>query len=207
MKMGHNLILSAPFVRYKYGRLDGKIRAGNICAGLLSFRQDSPGKFSSGMIGIYLPVSRNKKNLDNINNMYSDYLHLGKYFPDIAILTANLAYYDYSSERFFLGLELGPDFYIIRDGGDTNFLLHYGINGGIKKGKMIYSAEFNGAFICTGSLEKFSDRIIPFLSFGANLTGSKVLPGVFFQIPLRKNFRDEINGVLGVKLKYHKFNG
>jgi hypothetical protein len=59
-----------------------------------------------------------------------------------------------------------------------------------------------GVFIVTEKFESFGERFEHFLTFGAQLTGSPVRPGIFYMLPLHNDLREIIDGALGIKVDF-----
>lgn len=132
---------------------------------------------------------------------YSNYYEIQKYIPDMLTVYGNYAYYRNQSNGAIFGVEIGPNLFIpTKDEGDVELFAHYGIFGGFKLTSVTLSAELEGLAIISEDIDDFEDRFTHSLVFGGQWTGSNIKPGIYYQIYLDKDIRDDVDGVLGIKV-------
>ena len=78
--------------------------------------------------------------------------------------------------------------------------IHYGISGEFKLTNVTLSAELAELAIISEDIDDFEDRFTHSLAFGAQWIGSNIKPGIFYQIYLKEDFRDVVDGILGIKV-------
>jgi hypothetical protein len=82
----------------------------------------------------------------------------------------------------------------------VELFIHYGISGGFKMTNVMLSAELGGLVFISEDIDDFEDRFVHSLAFGAQWTGSNIKPGIYYQIYLKEDFRDVVDGILGIKV-------
>lgn len=170
---------------------------GNIFIGLETNPEILNDRRSILSFGIFLPTS--EENV-GFNGSYVNNYDLQRYIPNSLGLYFNYAFHKINSHGLFYGLEIGPNILIPtkKNGGDTEVLLHYGVNVGFQINKLSLNAELLGIAIITEKVDKFDDRLINLLNFGAEWKGTTITPKVFYKIYLKEDIRDFIDGVLGL---------
>ena len=126
-----------------------------------------------------------------------------KYFPDAMTLTGNYAYINHDESGLRLGLQVGPDLLIpTDDGGDTEFLMHYGLTAGYSGERFAALTELMGLMYVTEDFDEFSDRFAHSIDFGVSYVSPHFMPGVFYKIWLKEDLSDVVDGVFGVVLDF-----
>ena len=64
--------------------------------------------------------------------------------------------------------------------------------------RLLLNLELLGVAIVSEDVEDFGDRFINILDFGAQWEETIVTPKIYYKIYLRKEFREFIDGVLGI---------
>jgi hypothetical protein len=194
---------SFPYSRYAFGEGDdSESFIGNLYAGLQHLtRSGNVSRIVS--FGAYIPTADD--DLSNlIFGMFTNYEDLFKYYPDAWTFYGNFAYFNITQGGARLGLEVGPDLLVpTGDGGDdAEFLMHYGITAGYQGEMFAAFTELIGLAMLTEDYDDFSDRFTHSIDFGLSYVSPRFMPGVFYKIYLKDEFRDMVDGVLGVTVKF-----
>jgi hypothetical protein len=146
---------------------------------------------------IYLPTADENA---SFTGLYGNYYDLQKYLPNALGFYFNYAYHRITNKGFIYGLETGPNLIIPTksDGSNSEFLVHYGVNGGYQINDLLISAEFLGLMMVSENFQNFSDRFINMIDLGMQWKGHMVVPKIFYQIILKKELNDVVSGILGV---------
>ena len=132
---------------------------------------------------------------------FTNFYELQKYLPDVLTLYGNYAFRSSKPGGAIFGFEIGPNFLIpTEDGGDSELFLHYGLTAGFQMTQLAIFAELAGIAIITEDVDDFGDRLSHVIAFGAQWTGSRLRPGVFYKLYLDEDLSDSVDGVLGIKL-------
>ncbi len=197
--VGHklNLIGSIPYSIFSAKDEDSEGGIGSIYVGI----QTKPKTENSCLsLGIFLPTATDEFS-PFLVGLYSNYYELQKYVPDLLTIYGNYSYYKDQARGAVFGVEIGPNLWIpTKDDGDVELLAHYGISAGFKMTSVTFNAELEGLAIITEDIDNFEDRFTHSLAFGAQWTGSNIKPGIYYQIYLKEDFRDVVDGVLGIKV-------
>jgi len=196
-----NLVGSLPYTIFSAKGEDSKSGIGNIYVGIQTKQMSESGNNSNLSMGIFLPTATDDFS-PMVLGVYSNYYEIQKYFPDMLTIYGNFAYFRNQSSEAIFGIEIGPNLFIpTEDNGfdDAELFAHYGISCGFKMTNVTLSAELAGLAFISEDIDNFEDRFIHSLAFGAQLTGSHVRPGIFYGIYLKEDFRDVVDGVLGIK--------
>jgi hypothetical protein len=197
-----NFAGSVPFNTASGEDVDGESSIGDIYLGIQT-RSASADKGASVSFGVFLPTASEEKFLPLIVGLSTNFYELHRSLPDVLTIYTNFDYHNRQTNGPMFGLEIGPQLYIpTEDGGDTELFAHYGVSGGVQLTNVALSAELLGIVVITEDYENFGDRFTHFIDFGAQLTGYSVKPGIFYSIPLDDDFRDDLDGVLGVKVDF-----
>jgi hypothetical protein len=192
---------SLPYTRFAFGEDDdSESYIGNLYAGLQSIsRKDGGSAIVS--FGAFFPTA--EEDLGHLLfGVLSNYENMFKYYPDAWTVTGNFAWFKTREGGARLGLEAGPD--VLIPGGDNDseaeFLLHYGFTAGYQGKRLLAAAELVGVVWITEDSDEFSDRFVYSIDFGASYLSRHFAPGIFYKIYLKDDFRDLVDGVLGVSL-------
>jgi hypothetical protein len=192
---------SLPYTRFAFGEDDdSESYIGNIYAGLQSISRKGGGS-AIVSFGAFFPTA--EEDLGHLLfGVLTNYENMFKYYPDSWTLTGNFAWFKTSEGGARLGLEAGPDLLVpVGDNdSDTDFLLHYGFTAGYQGKRFLAAAELIGLVVFTGDSDEFSDRFVHSIDFGASYLSRHFAPGIFYKIYLKDEFRDMVDGVLGVSL-------
>jgi hypothetical protein len=196
-----NIVGSLPFATFSAKDEDSESGIGNIYVGFQTRQVSEFGNKTSLSIGIFVPTATDELSPMAVG-IYSNYYEFQKYIHDMLTVYGNFSYYKYQSRRAIFGVEIGPNLFIPtkKDGGDVELFAHYGISGGFNLTNIVISAEFAGLAFISEDIDDFGDRFIHSLAFGAQWTGGNVRPGIFYEIYLKEDLRDFVDGVLGIKL-------
>jgi hypothetical protein len=194
-----NLVGSLPYTTFSAKGEDTESGIGNIYVGFQTKQVSEFGNKSSLALGIFLPTAT-----DDFSPMflglYSNYYEIQKYIPDMLTVYGNYSYCKDQSRGAIFGIEIGPNLFIPTKGdGDVELFAHYGIFGGFKLASVTFSAELEGLAIISEDIDDFEDRFVHSFAFGAQWTGSNVRPTIFYEIYLKEEYKDVVDGVLGIK--------
>jgi len=201
-----NLVASLPYSTYSNDDDVSDNDIGNLYIGLQSRSKFSGDKGTILSIGAFLPIASEDEYLVYLTSAFTNYHQLQKYLPNTLILDMNFARFDSHSGGAFWGIEIGPNLWIPTKDDDedneTELTVHYGISGGFQLSNLAIFAELVGLVILTEDYDEFSDRFYHTLGFGAQWTTGMVKPGIFYNIYLKEDLSDYIDGVLGIKLEF-----
>ena len=65
---------------------------------------------------------------------------------------------------------------------------------------VMLGVELEGIVFLSEDIDDFEDRFNHSVAFGAQWTGRNIKPGIYYQIYLKEDFRDYVDGVLGIKV-------
>lgn len=154
----------------------------------MGFRHILKEDFKTSIIfGVFLPTGFANRMSEEA--VLSDYTGYQKFINSDVGLYANYNYLRAKSGMIY-GFELGPNLSV--QSNKTDFFGHFGIRGGIQRGKLQFNVEYKGVFI-----DKF-DPFISFLNFEVNLRESFFNPALFFRTYVTGN--THLAGVLGLSL-------
>lgn len=195
-----NLVGSLPFTVFSEKGYDSENGLGNIYFGFQTWKSSGLGNKASLSLGVFLPTARDKIETAVLGG-YSNYYELQKYFPDMLTVYGNYSFISNQSRGAIFGIEIGPNFFIPtkKDNGEGELFAHYGISGGFKLNKIMISAELTGLAIISEDIDDFGDRFVHSLAFGAHWTGGNIRPTIFYSIYFEEEYRDFVDGVLGIK--------
>ncbi len=151
--------------------------------------------------GLFLPTADEKSGGYGI---LADYYNLQKYTVKSTGFYFNFAFLKMYEDGFNLGLELGPNL-VIPTGNShakTELYAHYGINGGIKVEKLFFNVELTGIAILSEDVNNFDDRFVNLLSLGFQWQDETFTPKLYYQIYLRDQLKQVVDGVLGIGLTF-----
>jgi hypothetical protein len=193
-----NLVGSIPYMTFKFENFS-ESGVGNIFIGLQTHSGFNKGKSSAGSFGLYLPTSG--EDICGLFGAYTHFIDYAKYVTDLLTFYGNYSYVNRTPKGFRLGVEIGPDLVIpTGDGGDTDFLIHYGFTFGFQDENFAVLSELMGLVIITEEADDFGDRFLHSLDFGFTYLRYNVKPGIFYKLYLKDDFSDIVEGVLGIKV-------
>jgi hypothetical protein len=150
---------------------------------------------------VFIPTASDKEDKWTLSalSVLTNNHELQKYLPDMLTLHGNIAYHSMKSEGAIFGIEGGPCLFVpTEDDGDSELLVQYGLMGGARVQDFAIFAELLGLAIVTEGDMEFGDRFDHDLTFGLQwLRG----PGVFYKLYLDEDYRDVVDGVVGIKLE------
>jgi hypothetical protein len=195
-----NVLGSLPFTVFSENDHFSKSAIGNAYIGFQT-RQSSKQEYKASLsLGLFLPTATDEFPPAFLG-WYSNYYELQKYFPDVLTIYGNYSFISNQSRKAIFSVEVGPNLFIpTEEGGQVELFAHYGISGGIKLNKILLSAELTGLAIISEDIDDFNDRFVHSLAFGAQWTGSNISPTIFYAIYLKDEYRDMVDGVLGIKI-------
>ncbi|KPK89026.1 hypothetical protein AMJ80_10355 [bacterium SM23_31] len=199
-----NIVCSLPIDWYKYKHTSSffsiersEKEIGNIYIGIQTRGGILPEGGWSLSLGTFLQTAGKRVWIGQWANYYDVY----KVWEDAFTFSGDVSYRNNASGDFMWGFEIGPRIVIPID-YDAELFTNYEITGGFTVRKVIILSELLGRAIVTEKTLKPSERFDHFITFGAQLTGNVLRPGIFLQIPLDKDFRDIVSYVLGFKTEY-----
>jgi len=201
----YNWVVSMPF-SYMYMSEDGYSESnsavGNLYVGLQQRLKAGVNKGLTGSAGLFLPLAPEDDYFATFLGYLSDPARVYKYMPNTLTFRGTITYHRYW-EMAFLKVELGPDvlFPTKKSGADMEVLVHYGIGGGLKLGNFALAGEFFGYSILTQEVDDIGDRFFNYINFGVTWTKGRIRPGIFYMIPFDEDFRDFLDGVIGIKVE------
>lgn len=197
---GINLVGSLPFSVFSEKDYDSESGLGNIYFGFQTRKSSGLGNKASLSLGVFLPTARDKIE-PVVFGAYSNYYELQKYLPDMLTVYGNYSFVSNHSSGAIFGIEIGPNFFIPtkKDYGEGELFAHYGFSSRFKLNKIMISAELTGLAIISEDIDDFGDRFVHSLAFGAQWTGGNIRPTIFYAIYLKEEYRDFVDGVLGIK--------
>lgn len=198
-----NLVGSLPLSIVNITGAENEGSIGNIYVGLQSRLKSRRQNVISLSLGVFLPSMSESNYGAAYVGIYSDYYEVQKFIPKLLTLYGNLAYHRIKPYGFLFGFEVGPNIMIPTEndsGDETEVYIHYGLSCGYRFDYIDIRAEFTGIGIVTENIDDFGDRFVNALTFGILWNRSFLRPGIFYKIYLRKDMRDSIRGVLGIRL-------
>ncbi|MDZ7288982.1 MAG: transporter [candidate division KSB1 bacterium] len=199
-----NLVGALPFTTVAFGGEDSESGIGDIYVGLQTRNHSSTASRMGLSVGVFLPTASEDKEMTNFFGILANYHELQRSLLNTLTLYGNLAYRSTQPGGALFGLEFGPQLFIpTKDTDDRQVELfaHYGLAGGFRLSNVAIFGEFMGLFIATEDFENFGDRFTHSIAFGAQVTDNAVRPGIFYQIPLDEDFKEFIDGILGIKVE------
>lgn len=153
-------------------------------------------------IGVRLPTTSKKEGVFTFTAT-SDYDRFEAYIPDYLSIVPMVNVNNDQSNPLALHLRFGPNIMIYTgsmEGVDrVDILLKASLQTGIQTEKFDFLFGYSGVFIVTESGD-ISNRIIHQAGFSAIGHFDNFHPGIYYRIPLDKNLKTVLNGVLGVSL-------
>jgi hypothetical protein len=203
---GWNVILSMPYSTFSYGEQSGYSSIGNLFIGAQTHSNPDSIRQSIGTFGLYVPTTPEDEEKERAHNRaaLTNWHEFYRYYPKHLTVYANIASIYHTAEGLFYGFELGPNVWVPTGSGDreVEFLLHYGITGGVNVNQLIINAELVGLFLLSAETDSFSDKFYHSLVFNAQYTGWPVQPQLFYKLYLEQNLTNQIDGVLGLGLTF-----
>jgi hypothetical protein len=200
-----NVLASLPFVNYSPSESDGETGVGNLSIAVQPVLNRDSSRISAATIGVVIPTAGKDNNNANYLGVYTNFHYNHKFVSEMLTIYANIANQYYAKSGAFYGFELGPRIWIPTGPGDrdTEFVLHFGLTGGINTGEILVNAELVGLLLLSmQGADSFSDRFVYTLAFGAQYTGWNIHPGIFYSIYLKENLSDTVSGVLGLSVSF-----
>jgi hypothetical protein len=201
-----NVVLSMPYSTFSDGERTSRNSIGNLYIGAQAHGDLDSVHQTIGSFGLYLPTAPDDEDNANILAMYTNWHELHRYAPNTLTIYANVANIYHTTRGLFYGFEIGPNIWVPTgsdtENRDTEFLLHYGITGGVNVNQLIINAELVGLFFLSSDADSFSDKFYHSLVFNAQYTGWPVQPQLFYKLYLEEDLSDRVNGVLGLGLTF-----
>ena len=198
-----NVVGSLPYSVFSAKDEESEGGIGSIYVGIQTRPTSGSTSSSSLQMGIFLPTATDES-FPVVLGLYSNYYEFQKYISDLLTVYGNFSYSMTHPRGAIFGIEIGPNLFIpTKDDvfeDDAELFAHYGIFGGFKLTSVTFSAELEGLAIISEDVDDFEDRFVHSVAFGAQWTGSNIKPGVYYQIYLKENLRDIVDGVLGIKV-------
>ena len=174
---------------------------GNVLAGLKYLKRTGR-KTHVFSAGAYFPTAEEDLGFA-IFGMVTNGEDLFKYAPNNLTITGNYSYFHAAESGARLGLEIGPDI-VIPTGdneGNTELMAHYGVTAGFQSERLLAAVEVMGVVQLSSEDAEFNDRFLHSVNIGACYLSRHIRPGVFYKIYLKDEWRDLVDGVLGVKIE------
>lgn len=174
---------------------------GNIYLGIQTRPPAASANKSNLSFGIFLPTASDEF-APMILGLYSNYYEMQKYISDLMTVYGNYAFCREQSNVIF-SFEIGPNIFIpTKKGREGELFAHYGIFGGLKLNPLILGAELTGVAVISEDIDDFEDRFVHAVCFGAHLIRGKSRPTLFYEIYLDEEFKDVVDGILGIKADF-----
>jgi hypothetical protein len=213
IRLSNNLYMSAalPFINYAPSETnsvypykpESESGIGNLFLAIQPIMKQDSGRMHTATIGVALPTAATDNRYLHYYGSSIDFYNNHYYLPDILTFYSNIAIYGFSESGAFYGFEIGPRILLptgSNDTEDTEFMLHYGLTGGIKGGVMMLQIEFSGLIFLSSQADSFSDRMFHTLALGLRYTKGNFNPGIFYRVYLEERLSNRVNGVLGISL-------
>ena len=199
-----NLMFSLPYSTYADDE-ESESEVGDIYLGLQSRKISGRNTNSTYSLGIFLPTASEDDFTANFISMLANYYQVERYLPNTLTIYGNYAHQIKQASGALFSFEIGPTllFPTDQDEGEdreTELMMHYGLSAGFQFGKLAILGELVGLAFITEDVDDFSDRFIHTLTFGAQGTGRVINPGLFYSIYLKDEFREFVDGILGIKV-------
>lgn len=151
--------------------------------------------------GLYIPTLGSANPVRQAIGVLSDTYTIFQYLDGITT-RFNVAHNKKRTKGFFYGFEGGPDIFIPTFmGGTVEIFLHGSAKGGMAFNGFSAWAEVNAILPITSDVG-IADALVSKLVLGGQLTKSRFRPGIFYGIPLRSEIREEVKGILEIKLEF-----
>jgi hypothetical protein len=197
-----NIVGAVPFNAFSAEGTDGESGIGNIYLGAQARPGNSVDNGMNISLGVYLPTASEKKGEAHFLGFLTNFHELQRSLPELLTIYGNFAYHYRQINRGMFGFEIGPQLLVPTERGDAELFGHYGLSGGLPLTNAAFFAELLGVFIISEDVEDFGNRFTHSLAFGAQLTMSQVRPGLFYMLPLDDDFKDFLDGTLGLKVDF-----
>ena len=197
-----NIVGSLPFLLFNDDEGEEDSGIGNLYLGVQIHNENDSGSRYYGSVGVFVPtISEDKLWTIGLMGIFTNWYEAHKYVSDVFTFHGNVAYRYSKPNGPIVGVEIGPNVWINTEdvGDDVELFMHYGISAGYQFSQFAILTELVGLGMLTEEGEDLGDRFTHTLTVGVNWMSSVIRPGVFYQIYLDKDFRDVIDGVLGVK--------
>ncbi|HGY56602.1 MAG TPA: hypothetical protein ENK44_12910 [Caldithrix abyssi] len=195
----YGLEMAVPF---SYSSMEGFYEdgVGNVYIGLQTRKAFADNAGSSGAFGLFLPTAYSKT---EIFGSLANFINYYKYVSETVTIYGNYAYRTYTPTNVMVTFEIGPALTIpISDEGrDANLLLHYGGGLGFELQKITLFTELTGLMIINEYSRELSDRFTHSFGFGMQYKGHNFRPAIFFNLYLKENLSDVVDGVLSLKIE------
>ena len=201
-----NVVVSMPYSTFSDGDRTNLNSIGNVYIGAQPHSHIDSTHQTIGSFGLYLPTSPDNEDNPYILAWYTNWHELHRYAPNTLTVYANLANFYTTPGKLFYGFEVGPNIWIPTgsdtEGRETEFLIHYGVSGGIYINNVILNAELTGLFFLSADSDSFSDKFYHSLAFNVQYSGWPVQPQLFYKLYLEEDLSDRVNGVLGLGVTF-----
>ena len=176
---------------------------GNLYLGLKTRPKKGLDNQTIGSFGIYLPTADEDKFLAYYHAISANFLGMFAYLPDILTVDVNVFQPMAKSGNFVPAIEGGLSVMIptkSSGNGEVEFFAHYGFTGEVSVTQISLTARFAGIAILSEEVDKVNDRFINFITFGADWNQGRVQPGLFIQFATKKDMRESVKHVIGVRV-------
>ncbi|MDZ7318510.1 MAG: hypothetical protein ONB11_05105 [candidate division KSB1 bacterium] len=188
-----------PFSTFSAKDEDSESGIGNIYLGLQTRPPAASTNKSSLSFGVFLPTASDEL-APVVMGLYSNYYEMQKYIFDLMTIYGNYAFCREQSNVIF-SFEVGPNIFIpTKKEREGELFAHYGVFGGVKLNQLILGAELTGLVVISEDVDRFEDRFVHAVGFGIHWRGDNFKPTLFYQIYLDEEYKDVVDGVLGIKL-------
>lgn len=200
-----NLVGALPFNVSSFEGSESASGIGNICLGAQARLGGSAGRNMDVSLGVFLPTTPQSDRF--FNDAYfigylTNFHEFHRSFPDVLTIYGNFAYRYRQIKRGMFALEIGPQL-LVPTGeatGEAELFGHYGLAGGFPFARVTFFAELLGNFIISEPTEDLAERFTHSLAAGAQMTDSRVRPGLFYVLPLDDEINNFLDGTLGLRV-------
>ena len=201
-----NLVFAIPYMIMNFETIGyeySESGVGNIYIGMQYHQAIHATESANTGLGVFIPTASDHVGLQTWGlsqlSALTDNHQFQKYVPDLVTFHANVARHSLIRGGLFFGVQTGAYVTVpTEDEGDTEFFMHYGLSGGIQLRDAAIFAELLGLVIATEDDLDLSERFDHEVAFGIQwLRGL----GVFYKLYLDDEYRDAVDGVLGIQLE------
>ncbi len=172
---------------------------------LLGLRFISGRQHWLGDLAVRIPVMPEDKMAAAIVGIYSDIERWEAFLQDWTTILFRTAYQNRYSNGFTVGGQLGYSL-LVNSGNenadDTEGFFIYGLQVGLVQPTFRLNMEFFGRYLATKEEGNFGQRSYHQLKISTYFGWGKIWPGVILKVPLDQDFRDILNSVFGVQVKF-----
>lgn len=203
-----NLVAGIPYITAGISDEVSESGLGNLFAGIQYRLTKTQNNSTTLTAGVFVPIISSEKAFSVFAMGYfSDLCSFEKYLYNTTSFYAMLAHNGITKDGFMYGLELGATYSIASDNDyfyemESELYINYGVKAGYRANVIDIQAELMGKMLLTESDLDLGERTLHMVAFGVQWNKGAIRPGVFYALHLKEYLRDEVSGVLGVKIDF-----